>query len=111
MYLDQLSELYVLLEDITKETGDIQKEKNILLLKLEEDVEKLVNKYEHKYLRNIITKKRQKQGKNISEKELELEIVNRSIQTFMPYMLLHNMMLITESTETNDLVSPSVVHV
>lgn len=101
MYFNQLSELYVLLEDMNKETCDIQTDKQNLLHKLEADVEKLVNKYENKYLRTIITKKRKKQETNISEKELEIEIVNRSIQTFMPYILLHNMMMITEYTENN----------
>jgi hypothetical protein len=101
MYFNQLSELYVLLEDMNKETCDIQTDKQNLLHKLEADVEKLVNKYENKYLRTIITKKRKQQETNISEKELEIEVVNRSIQTFMPYILLHNMMLITEYTENN----------
>ena len=90
MHLGELYDLQELLNE-TEEDSDILKDKKReIMINFYKDLEKIVGKYETIYHKHIL-QDRKLNKKKLSEKEKEIEIVNRSLETFMPYILLHNL--------------------
>ena len=95
-HLIELNEMHRLLSKSMDDVEILDIKRKKLLTSFEIDLEKMVNKYESRYYKYIIQNKHYYLKPTKCEKEKEIEIVNKSLSTFMPYIFLHNMMMYDE---------------
>jgi hypothetical protein len=90
MHLGELYDLQELLKETEEDSDKLKDKKREIMIKFNEDLEKMLKKFETIYHKHIL-QDRKLNKKKLLEKEKEIEIVNRSLKTFMPYILLHNL--------------------
>lgn len=91
MHLNDLYDIQELLKETEEDSKKLKEKKNEIMINFDKDLGKIVEKYENLYIKHIIQDKKHDGRTKLSEKEKELDIVSRSLKTFMPLILIHNL--------------------
>ena len=91
MHLNELYDIHELLKETAEDSNKLKEKKKKIMINFDKDLGKIVEKYENLYIKHILQDKKHVSRTKLSEKEKELDIVSRSLKSFMPLILLHNL--------------------